>query len=292
MATKAELIKKLRTTTQAGMMDCQKALIENNNDFDLAVQWLREKGITKAIKKAGAIAAEGVTKAIVEKNKAIIIEVNSQTDFVATNEKFIKLVDEMVNVIKKEAKADKDIAGLKVNGKLITEAGMDLTATIGEKIAFRRANILTATAKQTISSYTHANNRVSSIVLIEGKVDAEVAKNVCMHIAAMSPKYLGEKDVDPTWLANEKKVLIEQTIAEGKDAKFADKIVIGRVNKLLKEICLVNQKYVKDSSLTVEQYVKNAGGVIIAMYRYEVGEGIERKCENFADEVAAQMAKK
>ncbi len=292
MATKAELIKKLRITTQAGMMDCQKALIENNNDFDLAVQWLREKGISKAIKKAGAIAAEGITKAIIEKNKGIIIEVNSQTDFVATNEKFIKLVDDMLNVIKKDAKADKDIVGLKVNGKLITEAGMDLTATIGEKIAFRRASILTAKAKQTLGSYTHANKRVASLVLIDGKVDAEVAKNICMHIAAMAPKYLTEKDVDPTWLANEKKVLIEQTIAEGKDAKFADKIVTGRVNKLLKEICLVNQKYVKDSSLTVEQYVKNAGGKIIAMYRYEVGEGIERKTENFADEVAAQMAKK
>lgn len=300
---KAELIKALRTATQAGMSDCMKALEECNNNLEEAQKWLREKGIAKANKKAGAIAYEGAVKAGSEGNKAIIIEVNSQTDFTAKNENFVKLVDDIYSDIAKNVSKSEMInpETYSFNGAPLKDAGIQLTATTGEKIAFRRGDVVVADANDTIGTYTHSNNKIASLCVIKGKVNEEVAKDVAMHIAAMAPKYLDEASVSQEWLKGEREVLANQFDEELKaitndkakeeKAKRRDAIVEGKVSKLLKDICLIHQAFVKDNSKTVAQYVKENGGELICMIRYELGEGIERQESDFAAEVAAQMGK-
>ncbi len=302
MATKAELVKQLRELTQAGMSDCVKALGECNDDLEAAQKWLREKGMAKANKKAGAVAYEGIVKSGVKGDKALIIEVNSQTDFTAKNENFIKLTNDMFDAIMDQAKDDAGINNVKVNGTPLLEAGVQLTATTGEKIAFRRANILTKGANETFATYTHNNNRIAVLLVIEGKISEEDAKDIAMHTAAMAPRYLDENSVDQTWLASERDILKKQYedelshLPDGKakeeKLKRSDAIINGKVSKLLKEICLVDQPFVKDNSMTVAAFAKKAGGTIKKMIRYELGEGIEKKESNFADEVAAQMGGK
>lgn len=289
MASKAELVKQLRAITFAGMTDCMKALNETNDDLDLAVEWLRKNGAIKAAKKANAIAAEGLTLAkFNNKTLACIIEVNCQTDFVAKNEQFVKLTNDMLNVILESGSTN--IENLKINGKSFEEASQELTAIIGEKIGFRRTEILKATDNQTIGIYTHMNNRVATAILVDGKVSDEVVTNIAMHIAAMNPKYVNESEVDQNWLNKEKEIILEQTKQESnKPVEFLTKIVDGRVNKLLKEICLVSQPYVKDPSLTVEQYLSNNGAKAIKMINFVLGDGIEKKESDFAAEVAEQM---
>lgn len=290
MASKAELVKQLRAITFAGMTDCMKALNETNDDLDLAVEWLRKNGAIKAAKKANAIAAEGLTLAKFNNNKtsACVIEVNCQTDFVAKNEQFVKLTNDMLNAILESGSTN--IENLKINGKSFEEASQELTAIIGEKIGFRRAEILKANDNQTIGIYTHMNNRVATAILVDGKVSDEVVTNVAMHIAAMNPKYVNESEVDQNWLNKEKEIILEQTKQESnKPVEFLTKIVDGRVNKLLKEICLVSQPYVKDPSLTVEQYLSNNGAKAIKMINFVLGDGIEKKESDFAAEVAEQM---
>ncbi len=292
MASKAELVKQLRAITFAGMTDCMKALNETNDDLDLAVEWLRKNGAIKAAKKANAIAAEGLTLAKFNNNNnktlACVIEVNCQTDFVAKNEQFVKLTNDMLNVILESGSTN--IENLKINGKSFEEASQELTAIIGEKIGFRRTEILKATDNQTIGIYTHMNNRVATAILVDGKVSDEVVTNIAMHIAAMNPKYVNESEVDQNWLNKEKEIILEQTKQESnKPVEFLTKIVDGRVNKLLKEICLVSQPYVKDPSLTVEQYLSNNGAKAIKMINFVLGDGIEKKESDFAAEVAEQM---
>ncbi|MGL4950748.1 MAG: translation elongation factor Ts [Mycoplasma sp.] len=301
--TKSELIKALRVATQAGMADCMKALEESGNDLEAAQKWLREKGIAKANKKAGAVAYEGVVKAGFVNNKAVIIEVNCQTDFTAQNDQFVKLANDMFNDI--AANATKtgsiDAETYTFNGKPLKDAGIDLTAIIGEKIAFRRGEVILNDASNTVATYTHSNNRVASVVVFKGKVSEEVGKDVAMHIAAMSPKYLNESCVEQTWLASEKEVLHNQFLEELKEIKDekaksekekrAAIIVEGKVKKLLKDICLVDQPFVKDNSKTVAQFVKENGSELLSMFRFELGEGIEKVESNFAEEVAAQMGK-
>ncbi|MDE5651667.1 MAG: translation elongation factor Ts [Ureaplasma sp.] len=291
MASKAELVKQLRAITFAGMTDCMKALNETNDNLDLAVEWLRKNGAIKAAKKAGAIAAEGLTLAKFNNNKtsSCVIEVNCQTDFVAKNEQFVKLTNDMLNAILESNSTN--VENLKINGKTFEEASQELTAIIGEKIGFRRAEILTANANQTIGIYTHMNNRVATSILVEGKVSDEVVTNVAMHIAAMNPKYVNESEVDQNWLNKEKEIIFEQTKQESnKPAEFLGKIVDGRVNKLLKEICLVSQPYVKDPSMTVEQYLASNNAKAIKMINFVLGDGIEKKESDFAAEVAEQMS--
>lgn len=293
MSASPELIKKLRDMTQAGVMDCKKALDETNNDIDAAVQWLREKGIAKAAKKADAIASEGVALVGELDNKAIIIEVNAQTDFVAKNDEFLKLASAIKSTLLKSDLNDNDIESAKKlkleNGKTIEEACVELTSKIGEKISLRRFQIINKKSDESFAIYEHSNKRVATLILLKNNPSEEVKKNVAMHAAAMAPKFVNSSKVDSKWLENEKKVLTEQTIAEGKPKEFADKIVKGRINKLLSEVCLDDQAYVKDPSITVAQYLKNNNSLSIDMVRYEVGEGIEKKECNFADEVAAQM---
>ena len=292
MANRAELVKQLRAMTGAGMSDCIKALNETNDDLDAAVEWLRKNGVAKAAKKASAVAAEGLTVAKLSANgkKAVVVEVNCQTDFVAKNEQFVEFTNAIVNEIMEKANSNADIEKLEINGKNIMEAGQDLTATIGEKIAFRRGAILEATDSETLGVYTHMNNRVATAILLKGNVTEDVATNVAMHIAAMNPKYVNESEVDQEWLNKEREIILEQTKAESnKPAEFLNKIVDGRVNKLLKEVCLVSQPYVKENSMTVGEYLSQHGASAIKMINIVLGEGIEKKVSNFADEVAEQM---
>lgn len=291
MTSKAELVKQLRALTNAGMTDCIKALNESNDDLDLAIEWLRKNGAIKAAKKAGAIAAEGLTLAKLdnEQKLAAVIEVNCQTDFVAKNEQFIKLTNDMLSAVMSNPNVE-DYSSLEINGTSFTAAGESLTATIGEKISFRRAKVLTANANQTLGVYTHMNNRVATAILVDGNVTKEVVSNVAMHIAAMNPKYLTESDVDQEWLTKEKEIILEQSQQESnKPAEFLNRIVEGRVKKLISEVCLTSQAYVKDPSMTVEQYLSSNGAKPIAMINFVLGEGIQKKESDFAAEVAEQM---
>lgn len=289
--SKAELVKELRRLTNAGMSDCIKALNESENSIEKAIEWLRKNGTVKAAKKADAIAAEGIVKSILSNNIVAIVEVNCQTDFVAKNDKFIEYTNNVLHEVLKTKNTNID--SLKINNELINDVAKELTAVIGEKIITRRIEILEASDSQTVGTYTHMNNRVSTALLVEGKCEETVLKNVCMHIAAMNPKYLSSDDISTSWLEKEKEFLIEQAKENSveKDIKFMDKIIEGRINKLIDEVCLLKQKFVMDNSLTVEQYLKNNGVKAVKMLNIILGDGIEKKESNFADEVAEQMKK-
>ncbi|AAF30927.1 translation elongation factor Ts [Ureaplasma parvum] len=290
--TKAELVKELRIRTQASMSECIKALDASENDIEKAIVWLRENGAIKAANKLKNAATDGVVLAKKINNKAILIEVNCQTDFVAKNENFLAYANQILEEALAKVENKEDFDKLIINGKPIAESGLDLTAYIGEKIVFRRGEILKANDDQTLGVYTHNNNRVAAIILVDGKVEDEVVRNVAMHAAAMRPRYLNEKVVDKLWLAKEREIIVNQLEHEGKPAAFAAKIIDGRLNKILKENCLVDQSYFKQPELTIEKYLKNNNAVAVGYFSYEVGEGIEKAPQmSFADEVAAQMKK-
>ncbi|MCF0217574.1 MAG: elongation factor Ts [Malacoplasma sp.] len=284
-------VKELRERTQAGFGDCKKALEESNNDIEKAIIWLREKGISKAAKKAGAIAAEGKTVVLTDKDLCAIVEVNSQTDFASKSKLFLDFVDEVANAILKN-KTAKDFANIVLkNKKTIDQSAMELTGQIGEKIVVRRAEVLQKTADQSFGIYQHFNSRISVAILIDGKVSAEAGKDVAMQIASMRPKFISEAFVDPEWKKTEWDLIVKKTIDEGKPQQFAEKIAEGRFKKLLAEYCLNDQEFIKDSSLTVGKYLEKNGGKVLKMVRYEVGEGIEKVQSDFAAEVSAQMKK-
>ena len=285
----AKLIKELRDISGAGMMDCKKALEENDNDIKKATEWLREKGIAKAAKKAGRIAAEGLSTVITEGNKAVILEINCETDFVAKNEKFQNFVNEVARtILNSNAKTNEEALALPCEDGTLNDAVTNMTATIGEKISFRRFTLLEKSDDQNFGAYIHMGGKISVLTLLDG-ANEEVAKDVSMHAAAMRPEYVKKEQVPEEQVEHEKKILTEQAIAEGKPANIAEKMVMGRINKFYKEICLEEQEFVKDNSVSVSKYVSNNGGKIIDVIRYEVGEGLEKRQENFAEEVAAQM---
>lgn len=285
----AKLIKELRDISGAGMMDCKKALEENNNDIKKATEWLREKGIAKAAKKAGRIAAEGLSTVITEGNKAVILEINCETDFVAKNEKFQNFVKDVAKtILNSNAKTNEEALALPCEGGTLSDSITNMTATIGEKISFRRFTLLEKSDDQNFGAYIHMGGKISVLTLLDG-ANEEVAKDVSMHAAAMRPEYVKKEDVPEEQVEKEKKILTEQAIAEGKPANIAEKMVMGRINKFYKEICLEEQEFVKDNSVSVSKYVSNNGGKIANVIRYEVGEGLEKRQENFAEEVAAQM---
>ena len=285
----AKLIKELRDISGAGMMDCKKALEENDNDIKKATEWLREKGIAKAAKKAGRIAAEGLSTVITEGNKAVILEINCETDFVAKNEKFQNFVNEVARtILNSNAKTNEEALALPCEDGTLNEAVTNMTATIGEKISFRRFTLLEKSDDQNFGAYIHMGGKISVLTLLDGASE-EVAKDVSMHAAAMRPEYVKKEQVPEEQVEHEKKILTEQAIAEGKPANIAEKMVMGRINKFYKEICLEEQEFVKDNSVSVAKYVSNNGGKIVDVIRYEVGEGLEKRQENFAEEVAAQM---
>jgi len=286
----ASLIKKLKDMTNAGLMDCKKALEENNENIDEAIKWLREKGISKAAKKQDRIAAEGLSKILVEGNKAVIIEVNCETDFVAKNEKFMAFIDRLCKtIINSDAKnLEEALALTEEDGSTINDDVINMTATIGEKISFRRFNLLEKSDSQTFGEYTHMGGKISTLTLIDGD-NKEVANDVAMHLAAMNPKYVSRDVVPASEIEEESKVLKEQAINEGKPEDIAAKMVQGKINKYYKDIVIVEQEFVKNPDVTVGTYLKNNSCTLKDMIRYEVGEGIEKREENFAEEVAKQM---
>ena len=286
---KASDVKELREKTQAGMLDCKKALEACEGDMDKAIDWLREKGISKAAKKEGRVAAEGVCQIITSGNEAVILEVNSETDFVAKNEEFTKFVDYVADLILKNDFNDVDALlnyndeGTTVNDKLI-----NIISTIGEKISIRRFKKVVKNDNEVFGAYKHMGGRIGSLVVLENTTE-EVAKDVAMHAAAMNPTAITREEVPAEMVEHEAHVIKEQVMQEGKPAEIAEKMVTGRLNKFYKEICLEEQPFVKDSGMTVLDYVKNNGGKIVSMTRFEVGEGIEKKEENFAEEVMNQI---
>ncbi len=285
----AKDVNELRGKTGAGMMDCKKALTECNGDMEAAVDWLREKGIAKAAKKADRIAAEGLANIFVDGNKAVILEVNCETDFVTKNAEFVEMIENIGKaILKSEAKNMDEINALDVDGQTVAEYIVAKTAKIGEKLSLRRAELISKNDTENFGTYLHMGGKIAVLVVVDGS-DTDTAKDVAMQAAAMRPEYLRKEDVPAEIIEKEKEILKEQAINEGKAPEIAEKMVNGRISKFYKENCLIHQEFVKDNSVDVETYVKNHGGVVKSMIRYEVGEGMEKRNENFAEEVAKQI---
>ena len=286
----ASLVKELRERTGAGMMDCKKALTQTDGDIDAAIDYLRENGIAKAAKKADRIAAEGLSYIEVKGNKAVILEINSETDFVAKNEKFVALVKNVAEaILAAEPATLEEALQVEAQGGTVEAVINEGIATIGEKLSLRRFEVVTKSDADAFGAYSHMGGRIGVLTLVEGSTDEEAAKDVAMHIAALAPKYLDESQVPADVLEHEKKVLTEQALNEGKPANIVEKMIVGRINKFLEEITVVKQKFVKDDSFTVEKFVASKGGKLAKFVRYEVGEGIEKKEDNFAEEVMSQV---
>ena len=286
----ASLVKELRERTGAGMMDCKKALTQTDGDIDAAIDYLRENGIAKAAKKADRIAAEGLSYIEVKGNKAVILEINSETDFVAKNEKFVALVKNVAEaILAAEPATLEEALQVEAQGGTVEAVINEGIATIGEKLSLRRFEVVSKTDADAFGAYSHMGGRIGVLTLIEGSTDEQAAKDVAMHIAALAPRYLDESEVPADVLEHEKKVLTEQALNEGKPANIVEKMIVGRINKFLEEITVVKQKFVKDDSLTVEKFVASKGGKLAKFVRYEVGEGIEKREDNFAEEVMSQV---
>ena len=286
MAITASMVKELREMTGAGMMDCKKALVECEGDKDKAIDYLREKGIAKAAKKAGRIASEGVVAAASDGSTACIVEVNSETDFVAKNENFQNLVKKIAEHIVATKPADMDaLNASELDGKTVAEVMTEAVASIGEKLSLRRFEVYTSEDGK-LATYIHMGGKIGVIVELSGGAD-ELGKDVAMQIAAAKPQCIGRDDVDADALAHEREVLRKQALEEGKPEKIVEKMVDGRINKYYKEVCLVEQEFVKDSDKTIKDIL---GGVEVRRFaRFEMGEGLEKKNEDFAAEVAAQI---
>ena len=285
----ASMVKELRETSGAGMLDCKKALEATNGNMEEAINWLREKGISKAAKKASRIAAEGLAFAKIMDNKAVIVEVNSETDFVAQNEEFKNLVNEIANVVlENNPTSVEEALEVEQNGKKLADIISEKIATIGEKISFRRFEILEKESNQIFGTYSHMGGKIVTVVIIDGQ-DAELAKDIAMQAAAMKPLYLNRDEVPSDRVEKEREVLTEQAENEGLDKNKLPMIVNGRLNKFFEEVCLVDQSFIKENKMKVSKYVESKNSNIIKFVRYEVGEGIEKKEENFADEVMKQM---
>lgn len=282
----AALVKELREITGAGMMDCKKALVECEGDKDKAIDYLREKGIAKAAKKAGRIASEGVVAAASDGKTACIVEINSETDFVAKNENFQTLVKKIAEHIVACKPADMDaLNASQMDGKTVAEVMTEAVASIGEKLSLRRFEVYTTEDGQ-LATYIHMGGKIGVIVELSGG-DETLGKDVAMQIAAAKPQCIGRDDVDQEALAHEREVLRKQALEEGKPEKIVEKMVDGRINKYYKEVCLVEQEFVKDSDKTIKDIL--AGVEVRRFARFEMGEGLEKKNEDFAAEVAAQM---
>lgn len=285
----AAQVKELRERTGAGMMDVKKALVKADGDMDKATDILRESGAAKAAKKSGRIAAEGLAAFDVEGNNAVLVEINSETDFVSSNDKFVKFVDDVTKAILAAKPADLEAAmNVPLGEGTIASAETELTAVIGEKITLRRFTILTKKDNEVFGAYKHNNGAIIAVTILDGD-NAEAAKNIAMHVAAINPEYLDKSQVPAEVLEHQTDVFTKETEKEGKPSKIIPKIVEGRMNKYLAEICLVDQPYVKDSDMTVAEYVKSVKLEVKNFVRYEVGEGIEKKQEDFAAEVREQM---
>jgi len=285
----AQMVKELREKSGAGMMDCKNALTETNGNMDSAMEWLREKGISKVAKKESRIAAEGLANVFIEGNKAVILEVNSETDFVSKNEEFIDLINTIGAKLMKTTATTVDGAMDENDGALRTLM-TEKTSLIGEKLSFRRFAIVEKNDDESFGFYLHLGGKIAVLTKVKG-ANETVAKDVSMQAAAMRPDYIFVSDVPAEVVEKERNFLKEQVMEEGKPEDIAIKMVEGRINKFFKEICLTKQAFVKDGGIDVETYVKNNGGEIVEVIRYEVGEGIEKRQEDFAAEVMNQVNK-
>ena len=289
MEITASMVKDLRERTGAGMMDCKKALVESNGDMDKAIDYLREKGISKAAKKAERIAAEGLANIYVKGDNAAVIELNSETDFVAKNAEFKELLDKIGEAVLKGKPATLEEAlELKSGKETLNDLIVNATAKIGEKISLRRFEVVKKKKTEVFGSYLHMGGKIASLTVVEGD-NEEVAKDTAMQAAAMRPLYVFTTDVPADILDAEKEVQKKLAMEEGKPADIAEKMVEGRIKKYYKEICLAEQPFIKDDSVSVSKYVANNGGELITMVRYEVGEGMEHRSDNFAEEVMNQV---
>ena len=288
----ASLVKELREKTGAGMMDCKKVLTETDGDMEKAIELLRERGIAKAAKKSGRVAAEGLVEAYISEDGKVgaIVEVNSETDFVAKNEEFKTFVKNVAKqVVEKNPKDVEELLNQEAifeAGKTVNEALVGKIATIGENLSIRR--FARFESKGLLESYIHGDGKIAVLINM-AKGDKELAKDLCMQIAAARPEYLNEQAVPAERVEKEKEILKVQTMNEGKPEAIAEKIVLGRIRKFFEEICLVDQVFVKDSNMKVSELLKQKDAEVVEFVRFEKGEGIEKKEENFAEEVMNQL---
>ena len=292
----AQLIKQLRDLTQAGMLDCKKALEANDGNVEKAVVWLREKGIAKAEKKAASrVAAEGLCSYAISGNKAVYFELNSETDFVAKNDKFVNLVNKIgETLVNSNATNTEEALNVIVDGTTLANVILQNAGVIGEKISLRRVGVLTKNDDEVFGAYKHNGGSILSLVVLKGN-DEVVAKDVAMHVAAQAPTYVSKKDIPAEALAKEEEIILQTALNENKQAAkpkpeniIKEKIVPGRLEKELKDICLLSQPFVKNPDQTVEQYVAANKSSVVTFVRLRVGEGIEKETVDFAAEVAAQ----
>jgi elongation factor Ts len=294
MAISAQAVKELRERTGAGMMDCKKALEETNGDMEKAIDLLRERGIAKAAKKAGRVAAEGLTATAIQGNVAAIVEVNCETDFVAKNPEFQALVTDIAEHVAAHRPATVEAAleqPFKGNGPALSQVISEKIATIGENISLRRLAVLEKPDNGIFGSYLHMGGKIGVLVALEGSDNEALAKDLGMHVAAANPRYIDRSEVSAEEIEREREVLKNQALAEGKPANIVEKMVEGRLSKFFEEFCLAEQPFVKDPEKKISALLKEAGAVLKAFVRYQVGEGIEKKQEDFAAEVMAQVNK-
>ncbi|MBR2685847.1 MAG: elongation factor Ts [Erysipelotrichaceae bacterium] len=290
MQITASLVKELRDKTGAGMMDCKKALTECEGDIAKATDWLREKGISKAAKKSGRIAAEGLSRVKTNGNKAVLVEVNSETDFVAKNDKFVALLDGITEaLLNSDAKTLDDANALALNGSTVADEIINATATIGEKISLRRFVLVEKNDDETFGQYMHNGGSISALAVVKGG-DAAVAKDMAMQVASMNPQYISREHMDADFVKHEEEIQWEiiknDASLASKPEKVLQGILNGRLSKSLQEISLVDQVYFKDQDKKVGQFLKENNATVTNFVRYQVGEGMEKREENFAEEVA------
>ena len=294
MQISASMVKELREKTGAGMMDCKKALGETEGDFEQAVDWLRKKGIAKAAKKADRVASEGVAFAYSEGKKGVLVEVNAETDFVAKNEQFTKFVQQLSELVLSSGETDiEKLSALEwPTGGTVAEQLTELIATIGENMSIRRATVLNV-SKGAVASYVHMNGKIAVLTALSADEEndklQETARNVAMHVAAANPQALDRDSVDAALVEKEKAVLVDQAKQSGKPENIIEKMVEGRMNKFFEEICLTEQAFIMDTDQKVKEVVANAapGAKIVDFARFELGEGVEKKEDDFASEVAS-----
>jgi elongation factor Ts len=293
MAITAQMVKELREKTGAGMMYCKKALQQTDGDMEKAIDFLREKGIASAAKKADRVAAEGITSVVVNGNDAVILEVNAETDFVAKNEAFQTLVKELGEQLlkAKPATLEEALASTMANGATVEVHINAAISKIGENMNLRRFEVKTKTDNDAFGAYLHMGGRIGVLSVLEGTTDADAAKDVSMHIAALNPKFVSRDQVSAEEVEHERQVLTQQAMNEGKPENIVAKMVEGRLGKYFEDVCLLDQAFVKNPDQKVRQFVESKGGTVREFVRYEVGEGLEKRSENFAEEVMNQMKK-
>ncbi|MEK5206600.1 translation elongation factor Ts [Psychrobacillus sp. FSL H8-0510] len=291
MAVTAQMVKELREKTGAGMMDCKKALVESDGNLEAAIDFLREKGLSSAAKKADRIAAEGTTFIQVEGNKAVLLEMNAETDFVSKNESFQHLVKTVAShlLATEPASVEEALPTIIEEGLTVENLISNAVAKIGEKITLRRFVIENKTDADAFGPYLHMGGRIGVLTVIEGSTDEQAAKDVAMHIAALNPSYISRDEVSVEEVEHERKILTEQALNEGKPENIVAKMVEGRLGKYFEEVCVLDQSFVKNPDQKVKTFVESTGGKLVSFTRYAVGEGIEKREDNFAEEVMNQV---